>query len=94
METIGQKLSPVLEEIENTLWQHEANFNTPPQYTEAGFRAAVKIFMSVIMDKAFDLCIDENFELTDGCNMAQKCGEDIRKLVKTYTNIDTADLYK
>ena len=27
-------------------------------------------------------------------NMATKCGEDLRKFIKTYTDIDTFDLYK
>ena len=30
---IGKKLSPILNEIEQTLWEFEANNPSPPQYT-------------------------------------------------------------
>ena len=36
----------------------------------------------------------ENMSINDRVNMAQKVGEEIRKLVKIYTNIDTVELYK
>jgi hypothetical protein len=90
---IGKKISPVLVEIENALWEFEANANLKPQYTDDGFRAALKIFMSAFLDKIFDLQNDEGTELIDRCNMAQKAGEDVRKIIKIYTNIDTCTLY-
>lgn len=90
---IGQKISPILSEIEDTLWEFEAHSGIKPEYTIEGFRAATKIFMSVMMDKIWELQSDENIDMEDRMNMAQKCGEDVRKLVKTYTNIDTQELY-
>jgi hypothetical protein len=94
MTTIGQKISPILEEIENTLWEFEAFNGSKPEYTEAGFRAATKIFMSVIMDKMWELQDKENITLEDRGNMAVNAGEAVREFVKTYTNIDMHDLYK
>lgn len=94
MTTIGQKISPILEEIENTLWEFEAYNGSKPEYTDAGFRSATKIFMSVIMDKMWKLQDKENITLEDRQNMALKAGEAVRGFVKTYTNIDTHDLYK
>lgn len=91
---IGQKLSPVLSEIEDTLWEFESHNSMKPEYTIEGFRAALKIFISAMLDKIWELQTDENIEQADRENMAQKCGEDVRKLVKTYTNIDTHNLYK
>lgn len=93
--TIGQKLTPILEEIETTLWEYEINFpNTPPEYEEKAIGSACKILMSVCMDKMWTLQENETLDIEDRMNMAQKLGEDIRKLVKTYTNIDTHELYK
>jgi len=92
--TIGQKLSPVLVEIEDTLWEHDLNVGTPPEYSIIGFRAAMKIFMSVIMDKMWELQANENLTMEDRTKMVEKCGADVRALVKTYTNIDTHDLYQ
>jgi len=93
-EPIGKKISPILCEIENTLWEFEANKGIKPEYTMDGFRGAVKIFMSVIMDKMWELQADEKITMDDRAKMFEKCGQDVRKLVKTYTNIDTVELYK
>jgi len=90
---IGEKLSPILIEIENTLWEFEANNGTKPNYSSEGFRAAIKIFMSVLMDKIWELQQDEQFEMNDRINMVVKAGEEVRVLVKTYTGIDCHDLY-
>jgi len=91
---IGKKLSPILVEIEETLWEFEANVGIQPEYTIDGFRAATKIFMSVMLDKMYNLQIYENLSDEDKLNMAQKCGEDLKKFIKTYTNIYVPDLYK
>lgn len=96
---IGQKLSPVLQEIEFDILEHEARtrdgngVHPKPDYTQEGFRAAIKIFISALMDKIWELQSKEDMAFEDKCNMAQKCGEDIRQLVKVYTDIDTHDLY-
>ena len=91
---IGQKLSPILKEMEDTLWEHEAIKGTKTEYTIDGFRGATKIFMSVLMDKMWELQEDENMSMEDRVNMVEKCGNDVRNIVKIYTNIDTHDLYK
>ena len=91
---IGEALSPILVEIEQTLWEFESELKIKPEYTQEGFRAAVKIFMSAMMDKIYDLQENENIDFKTRCKMAQKCGEDLKDLVKTYTNIDTKELYK
>lgn len=94
MKTIGQKISPILEEIEDTLWEFEATKGIKPNFTDKGFRAATKIFASILMDKMYELQVNENIDLQDKMSMAKKVGNDIRKIVKTYTNIDTHLWYK
>ena len=59
-----------------------------------GFRSATKIFMSVLMDKIWELQSDEKIDMKDRMDMVEQCGKDVRKLIKTYTNIDTHELYK
>lgn len=91
---IGKKISPILVEIENTLWEFEANNeDIKPEYTDEGFRATLKIFMSVLMDKMWELQFNEKIDIKDRLNMAEKAGNDLRELVKTYTNIDTHEFY-
>ena len=93
---IGKKLSPILNEIEDTLWEYELNSGEKPEFTIEGFRSSIKIFMSVIMDKMWELQDEENkiFDEKTREEMAKKAGSDLRKFIKTYTNIDTVDLYK
>ena len=91
---LGEKLSPILVELEDTLLEFEADFGLKPDYTMEGFRGACKIFMSVIMDKLWELQEADKISQEDRENMATKCGEDLRKFIKTYTDIDTFDLYK
>lgn len=90
---IGEKLSPILREIEDTLWEFEANSGSKPEFTMEGFRAAVKIFMAVMMDKVWELQTDEYMSIEDRLNMVQKCGEEVRKVVKTFTNLDAHEFY-
>lgn len=91
---IGRKLSPILEGIEATLWEFEIERGLLPEFTESGFRSATKIFMTILMEKMWELQCLEHIAMPERAAMAQKAGEDLRKLVKTYTNIDTFDFYK
>lgn len=91
---IGQQLSPVLEEIEATLLEHAATVASPPEFTPEGFRAGVQIFMAVMMDKLWSLQQSEDMPIENREEMAVKMGKDIRDMVKTYTDVDTFELYK
>lgn len=90
----GHQLSPILVEIENTIIDHEAGIDSKPCYGIDGFRAATKIFMSALMDMIYELQQRENIDKPDSLNMAEKAGNDLRKLIKIYTNIETRELYK
>ena len=89
--TLGKKLSPILSEIEDTLLE---NYETKPGFTDEGFRSSVFIFQSALLDKMWELQEKENISLKTREDMATKCGESIRSLIKTFTDIDTHDLYK
>lgn len=65
-----------------------------PDFSNVALRCASKIFASVLMDKLYELQTKEEMPLDDKCKMATKCGEDIRQLIKTYTNLDSYDFYK
>ncbi len=74
---IGQQLSPVLTEIEEALWEFEHHSGTKPEYTEEGFRAGCKIFMSVLMDKIRELQSDEKIDMEDRIKMVEKAGKGV-----------------
>jgi hypothetical protein len=91
---IGEKLSSVLSEIESALIEFEANVARPPEYTNEGFRAAVRIFLSAMLDKMWKLQEDEGIDINTRADMAEKLGNELRNIVRIYTNIDTHNLYK
>ena len=51
---IGKILSPLLEEMEDILWEFEANNGCPPHFTEGGFRASMKNIYGNPYGKAVD----------------------------------------
>jgi len=91
---IGTKISPILNEIEDTLWEFEAYSGNKTEYTIEGFRSGCKIFMSVLMDKMWELQEKENIPMEERENMVHRAGSEMREIIKKYTDIDTHDLYK
>jgi len=91
---IGKSLSPILLEIEEIIIENEVNLGIKPDYSKEALRSATKIFMSVILDKMWELQKLENIDIEDSDNMAIKCGEEIRVFIKKFTDIETHDLYK
>lgn len=90
---IGKKLSPILLEIEQTLIEFECYNGTQPEYTDEALRAATKIFFSILMDKMFDLQLKEKISHKSACEMATAAGEELRRFIKVYTDIDTLELF-
>lgn len=81
-------------EIEETIWMHEVNIGDKPCYTDEGFRAACKIFISAIMDKMWELQDKDDIDIETRQAMATSCGNEIKKLVRVYTDIDTFKMYE
>ena len=87
---IRKKLSPILKEINDTLWEFEYyRPNTKPEYDSFSILHASKIFMSVLMDKMYELQQNEGIEIDDSCNMATALGEEMKKMVKTCNTAET-----
>jgi hypothetical protein len=93
-QTLGEWLAPALEQIEETLWSYELYVpNTPPMYSHSSFRAILKLFMSAMMDKIWLLQEGEEMDVEDRMAMVEKCGQELKQLVKIYTNIESEELY-
>lgn len=60
-----------------------------PNYTNREFMNAVIIFQTALMDKMYDNQNYDKMNVDDRLKMAEKCGLDLRKLIHTYTNLDT-----
>ena len=60
-----------------------------PNYSNRDFMNTLIIFQTALMDKMFDNQEIDNMDLESRKNMANQCGVDLRKLIHTYTGLDT-----
>lgn len=84
-----------LEYIANDLLEQNANATddeNKPNYSNRDFMNTIIIFQTALMDKMYDCQTYDGLELEDRTKMAVKCGEDLRKLIHTYTGLDTHNL--
>jgi len=63
-----------------------------PNFTNRDFMNATIIFQHALMDKAYDLMTEEQLHIDDQISMAEACGQELRRLIKTYTGLDTHDV--
>ena len=91
-ELFGEMMSPVLLDIESAIHDFTVGGYGKPSYSQEVLRSATVIFTSVLMDKMWELGDREDIDIDTRGKMARKCGEDIRKLVKIYTDVDTYSL--
>lgn len=68
---IGKKLSPILVEIEAAIVEFDTEINEKPNYTRDALRASGKIFISVIIDKMWELQEKENIPIEQRLEMAK-----------------------
>ena len=81
-----------LEEIANDLLTQNAEAKgneNKPNYTNRQFMNAVIIFQTALMDKMYDNQDYDDMDIENRYKMAESCGLDLRKLIHTYTGLDT-----
>lgn len=86
--TFGEIMGPMLLDLENAIHAYDAEVKTKPNYPSDALRSAAVIFISVLMDKMYDLMEAEEMPHEDRLNMAFKCGTEIHNIIKVYANID------
>lgn len=60
-----------------------------PNYTNRDFMNCLIIFQTALMDKMYDNQEYDKMSFGDRINMANQCGLDLKKLIHTYTGLDT-----
>ena len=88
---IGKELSPILEKIENSLLEFS---EYKPEFTKEGFRAAVYIFTTAMMDKMFERQEEMKLDLKQREDQAEQLGTEVKILIEKYTGLDTFKLYE
>ena len=87
MRTYNKELEIIADDILN----QNANENgaEKPNYSHRDFMNTLIIFQTALMDKMYNNQDGDDMSLEDRINMAEKCGLDLRKLIHTYTGLDT-----
>jgi len=91
---IAIELNDLLENIEMMILNHEIKEGTPPDFTNDGFRAILHIFSSALMDRAWRLQENEKMSFEDRSAMVEAMGNELRQLIKVYTDVDTHNLFE
>jgi len=94
-EPLGKVLEPILEELHDTLWEFHANYpGVQEKFSDACLAYAAKIFMSVLLDRMWDMQEKENMKQKDREKMAKYFGAKIKDLVFQACNYDLHKFYK
>ncbi len=80
-----------LEYIANDILNQNASEDgaEKPNYSNRDFLNTILIFQTALMDKLFDNQEYDNMDIEDRKNMVMQCGNDLRKLIHTFTGLDT-----
>ena len=79
----------VLEHIATDILFETAEKPTKPNIPNRAFMNAIIIFQSALMDKLYDNQDFDNMPMEERIKMAESCGKELRKLIHTYTGLDT-----
>lgn len=90
---LGKKLTPIIEEIEFAIIEFDSELNTKPKWGDTALRSSAKIFISVLMDKMWDMMESENIPQDTRVQMSEQCGKEVRKIIKTFCNVDSFEFY-
>lgn len=92
-QAIGEKFKPLLAIMENALWEYECANSSVPGFDDDSFRSIIKLFAAALLERVWQLQERESLCDEDRINMALAAASELKKLIKTYTDIDTEGLY-
>jgi hypothetical protein len=84
-----QKHSNKLEEI---AMSYLNDADKKPEFTNREFMNTLIIFQTALMDKLYDIMEYDKMSIEHRYKMAESCGNELRKLIHTYTNLDTREV--
>jgi hypothetical protein len=88
MRSYKKELEVIAGDLLNQNASAKGNENKP-NYSNRDFMNAIIIFQTALMDKMFDNQNYDGMGLDDRMKMTKSCGVELRKLIHTYTNLDT-----
>lgn len=88
MRSYKKELEQIADDFLNQNANAKGNENKP-NYSKRDFMNATIIFQTALMDKMFDNQDYDKMSIEDRMKMAESCGFALRKLIHTYTGLDT-----
>ena len=86
MRSYKKELEIIADDI---LSQNAESKGYKPNYSNRDFMNTVIIFQTALMDKMYDVQNFDRMPIDDRMRMAESCGMELRKLIHTYTGLDT-----
>lgn len=94
-QSFGQKLHPILQELNDALWEREAALpNIPHDFSDNDLLFASKIFTAVLWDFLHKKQVAEGACMDDSLEEVRTAGVAIRALVFQFTGKDPHHLMK
>ena len=91
----GEKLGPVLKEIEDSILEHRDMYpGEPCGYSNDAFRAAISIFLDVAVEKMWEYQERLDMPMESRLEVADKFLDDFRLFIFKYCDIATEKLFK
>jgi hypothetical protein len=88
METFEATKEKLTEFIANTILAQMGNVEKP-NFTNRHFMNTIIIFQNALMDKMYDNQNYDGMDIEDRLKMVETCGNELRKLIHTFTGLDT-----
>lgn len=63
-------------------------------FSNDAFVDSALIFQTLLMNKLYENQEYDRMPFLERCNMAEACGTELRKLIHTFTGLDTVELVK
>ena len=86
MRSYKKELEIIADDI---LSQNAESKGYKPNYSNRDFMNTVIIFQTALMDKMYDVQNFDRMPINERMKMAESCGIELRKLIHTYTGLDT-----
>ena len=82
---------PILKEVASGMLEI---IDIKQNFSNDAFLDACLIFQNLLMNKLYENQDYDKMSFEDRCNMVEACGTELKKLIHTFTGLDTIELVK
>lgn len=91
--TFGERIAPILSDIEDAIVDRQVNLpGEKPNYSTDSFRAALLTFLDAAVDKAADYMDELGLTTDEMFDRIKALGQDVHLIILKYCDLDTKKL--